>query len=453
MRALGFLLVVMAVLGCGPTQKCGPGNCSGCCDNTGQCQTGNTNVSCGNGGLLCNACFAGQQCKFGICASSGAGGGSSSGGGGGSATGGGTGGGAGTGGGTTTGGGTGGGGATGGGSGSSWTSWCNSYISAYCSTAVRCGAYASAARCNSFANLGNYCATTPAIRDGRQALDPSSSSACLSSLNGACDAVNGSACSKSLVGTVPLNQGCFGTAECATNLYCDLSSTCPGLCRPAAQVGQPDANSTCVSDSYPYGGICTALVPIGQSCAPVSPQTTDRTCVFQAFCASGTKVCTAKRLAGQSCGGVSGECAGFLSCHGGVCEGSGAASAACDSTRPCRVDLKCSSTNVCVPLADVNASCTAPFGDCQYDLICDKPVGSSTGTCQTTHTLGQSCTYFGYQCGFINVANYCTATSAMPSGVCALKKGLGASCVNSEECTTGTACTSGMCAGCIDPTP
>ena len=449
MRALGFLFVVVAVLGCGPTQKCAPGSCSGCCDSTGQCQTGNTNVNCGNGGLLCNACFTGQQCNLGICASSGSGGGSSSGGGGG-ATGGGGGTATGGGGGTATGGG---GGATGGGSGSAWTTWCPGYVTSVCDASVRCGAYASATVCRAFANAVGICNPTPAINDGRQALDSTAAAACLNSMSGACEAADLTACGKALRGTVQPNQGCYNTVECATNLYCNLSSTCPGLCQPAIAVGQAlPPGASCVSGYYGYGGVCVANSPIGQSCAPQSPQTTDRTCVPEAFCQAVTKVCTAKRLAGQSCSTSNAECAGLLQCHGGVCEALGTSSAACDTTRSCRADLKCSATNVCVPLADVNAACTSAFGDCRYDLICDKPVGSSAGTCQAIHTIGQSCTSGGYQCGLFNSGNYCTATSVTPTGVCALKKGVGASCVSYEECKTSS-CAASVCAGCADPTP
>lgn len=62
MRPLALVLFLAAsavTLGCGPAVKCGPGNCSGCCDSSGACQTGTTNVACGNGGLICNACFVG----------------------------------------------------------------------------------------------------------------------------------------------------------------------------------------------------------------------------------------------------------------------------------------------------------------------------------------------------------------------------------------------------------
>jgi len=128
---LGLLigLTTSSLVGCGTTTHC-DSSCTGCCDSTGACVLGNTNASCGFGGVTCASCTVTQQCGNGSCiplstgggsggsVGGGTGGGSTGGGTGGGATGGGTGGGA-TGGGTgggATGGGTG-GGATGGGTG------------------------------------------------------------------------------------------------------------------------------------------------------------------------------------------------------------------------------------------------------------------------------------------------------------------------------------------------
>ncbi len=209
--------------------------------------------------------------------------------------------------------------------------------------------------------------------------------------------------------------------------------------------------ASCADGSYQYGTTCTAPVPAGQSCAPANGQTYDRQCVLSAFC-SPTKVCTAKRLSGQSCSMSYGECAGLLQCYGGVCGGTGALGMACDSTRPCRYDLQCGSANVCVSAGTINSPCSSFSGQCRPDLICDVPEGMTTGTCQRVHGLGESCTLTGYQCGFANQSIYCTATSTSMTGVCALKKGQGAFCSSGTECLGGT-CTNSMCGGCVDPTP
>lgn len=456
---LGFLLLGSAVLvGCGAPAKCGPGSCSGCCDATGQCQAGNSNLACGTGGLICGACNLGTTCNLGLCASSGTGGGSSSGGGGGSATGGGGGGGGsatGGGGGSATGGGGGiTGGGSGGGSGSSFETWCGTYVNTICDVAARCGLYSSASICRSSVGTSLTCATTPALRDGRTAFDSSIAASCRSQLStAACDAVDVfTACAPALHGTVALNGACYGANECANNLYCDSGSTCPGVCLASVAIGQSTTGgASCVTGAVSYNSVCVAPTPVGQSCAPTGGSNSDRPCVASAFCSS-TRVCTAKRLSAQSCTpGSYSECAGLLQCTGGFCGGLGALSASCDSTRRCMGDLQCGATNVCVALGSINTACSSPSGQCQPNLICDVPAGMTTGTCQAIHTIGQPCTYFGYQCGFSSQL-YCTATSSAMSGVCAMQKGPGASCQTYAECTSNT-CTNSVCAGCADPTP
>jgi hypothetical protein len=183
----------------------------------------------------------------------------------------------------------------------------------------------------------------------------------------------------------------------------------------------------------------------------VSPQVSARQCVPEAFCATGTEICTAKRTAGQSCTQSYYECAGLLQCHGGICGGLGALNAPCDTSRPCKYGLKCGTTNVCVNTGAIGAPCTGFYGDCEPHLTCDVPAGQTMGTCSRIHTLGESCTYGHYQCGFAG-ALYCTATSVSPTGICAMKKGVGASCSSYDECATSN-CASNVCAGCVDPTP
>lgn len=54
----------------GAPPKCGPGNCSGCCDKNGSCRNGGESDACGQGGGVCDDCFAkGQGCSAGKCQS------------------------------------------------------------------------------------------------------------------------------------------------------------------------------------------------------------------------------------------------------------------------------------------------------------------------------------------------------------------------------------------------
>ncbi|MCE7894807.1 MAG: hypothetical protein DYH12_34745 [Sorangiineae bacterium PRO1] len=52
----------------GPPPKCGPANCSGCCDAKGACRNGAESDACGKSGGVCDDCLAkGQGCSAGVC--------------------------------------------------------------------------------------------------------------------------------------------------------------------------------------------------------------------------------------------------------------------------------------------------------------------------------------------------------------------------------------------------
>lgn len=451
MRALAFLFVCVVIVGCGPTTKCGPKSCSGCCDSAGQCQTGGTPLACGSGGLLCAPCALGQSCNLGLCLSAAGGGnggaigGGAGGGSGGGFTGGGSGGG-------FTGGGTGGGA----GSGSTYETWCRSnYAVSTCDLGVRCGVYATNSLCQAYDTIYDQCFTTRGLRDGRTLFDSNRAASCISMLNsGACDTVDVSRCFDVQRGAGSLNAACYGANECDPSLYCDTASTCPGVCRPVTPAGQSYTTAaSCAQGTTATGGICQPLVQVGQSCA-VATGMPGRQCVTTAFCSTPEKICTLQRTAGQSCT-TYGQCGGVLQCSGGFCGSLAPLSAPCDSTRPCKYGLFCGSSNVCVETGVVGTPCTRLFGECRPDLICDVPAGMSSGRCEPLHTLGQSCTDNRYQCGLPSYSTarlYCTSTSTMTTGVCAMTKGLGASCASPFECTS-VICTNSRCAGCVDPTP
>ena len=296
------------------------------------------------------------------------------------------------------------------------------------------------------------------MSDGRSVFDAAAGQACINEVNSlACDAHGSFACGMMIHGTVGLNGACYGDRECQSDLICDTTSTCPGLCRTPTPDGQTSNGVPCALSSSLYGTVCLGPTPIGQSCAPTGTVTRDRLCTLGAFC-SAAKVCTAQPLANEGCTpGDYYECAGSLHCSGGVCAPLGAVSAPCDSTRFCKSDLYCSATNVCTPPGPVGTACSAVAWQCQPRLFCEMLAGSPTGTCQAPHTIGQSCTWRGYQCGELGGGSslYCTATSSTP-GVCALKKSADAACQGSSECQSQT-CTNSVCVPypgvCVDPTP
>lgn len=63
--------VVAAVLSflasCGPTSRCGPGACDGCCDAMGACVTASSITACGTGGASCSTCTRSDSCVNGAC--------------------------------------------------------------------------------------------------------------------------------------------------------------------------------------------------------------------------------------------------------------------------------------------------------------------------------------------------------------------------------------------------
>ena len=83
MRQLCLLLLCLAA--CGPVQRpCGPSTCTGCCDASGQCQSGGSTSACGARGSACQVCGGiSATCVTGMCSSinPNAGGGSNTGGG------------------------------------------------------------------------------------------------------------------------------------------------------------------------------------------------------------------------------------------------------------------------------------------------------------------------------------------------------------------------------------
>ncbi|MBL8917986.1 MAG: hypothetical protein JNJ54_03925 [Myxococcaceae bacterium] len=69
--ALGAVLVASFVA-CGPTNRCAPGACNGCCDATGACVSGAEATACGTNGASCSTCGQGA-CVSGVCTSADAG--------------------------------------------------------------------------------------------------------------------------------------------------------------------------------------------------------------------------------------------------------------------------------------------------------------------------------------------------------------------------------------------
>lgn len=460
--------------GCGPTTaRCSTSTCTGCCDSSGVCRNGTESSACGRSGTACTTCLSGGLCSFGTCSIGNTGAGNAGGGAGGGVAGG-----------------------AGGGSSSStvtdWASWCRLASAAVEGFYGRCGYYTAQGAMESAALNESACVRTrpPGLADGRASLNTAGATACLALFNArSCTEGLPSGCEALLNGLVPRDGSCFDSAECDSTSWCDRATTCPGRCVARVALGQPaSGDARCVADAYPYNGVCTSLVAMGQSCAPTGGSTVTRACVGGGSCING--VCAPRALdltENQTCApNTNPECARGLQCVSNRCIPLVDLGGACDSVRSCKADLFCSPANLCTRPGVAGAVC-GPDQRCAAAFFCNRPATSPTGTCAPFRMNGETCTA-QFECDLdtlyctattsmpsgvcrprgavtaacsysqrffaCNDGLYCTATATSPTGVCANTKGANATCVDSAECQSRT-CTSGRCTAppCIDPTP
>lgn len=329
----------------------------------------------------------------------------------------------------------------------------------------------------------------PGLADGRSSLNLAGAQACLTLFNSrTCAQGLPSGCAALLTGNVARNGSCFETSDCDATSWCDLSTTCPGTCVARIAVGQPaSGDARCVENAYVFNGVCTALLAMGQSCAPPSGSTVTRACL-EGQCIN--NVCGPRQLdatENMACApNTQPECARGLQCVSNRCVPLVDVNGACDSVRSCKADLICSPANVCVRPGVAGAMC-GPNLNCARDFFCNRPSGQTMGTCAAIKQVGATCA-FDYECdigtmycttttaqpngvcrlkGMVSAACtydtrfsacgdglYCTATMASPAGVCANRKGAGATCVEFRECQS-SGCMTGRCTTptCVDPTP
>lgn len=372
--------------------------------------------------------------------------------------------------------------------------FCLGYEDGLLSLQERCGFYSPEAtqllRRWTAGDCRNSGGRFPEAAAGRARLDPVVASRCLAELrNASCTSLTHLApCSRAFVGVIDDGGACYTSNSCASGLYCHVTTGCPGRCRPRREIGQTvSSNEACIETAENYGGTCTLLVPLGQSCAPTSGLTEPRSCVEVAVCTAGVCVVApafSLLAAGQSCAGGAG-CGIGLSCVSGVCRPFGAAGSSCDSAQRCQADLFCSS-GVCSAYSSIGEPC-GPSSGCKPDLLCSSASGPGLGSCVPRRTAGQSCVSSsecdpagGLVCFGTSTSSavcriqarvgeactstvdqnqcrqsFCTATSSMMSGVCASLKPPGSSCNGGYECQ-GEACFAGVCVvptSCIDPGP
>lgn len=379
----------------------------------------------------------------------------------------------------------GGSGVTGGGTGAlTVEAYCDSYTDAYYDVYVRCGEYTREGVEPLIARQkAQQCSTvrvTSGIADGRTQLNISGVQACLTDLpNLPCTQFFPPSCGAPYTGLVELDGGCLKPSDCKTGSWCDFPPACAGACKARTAVGAPSVNmygEDCAEGSTVYEGVCTALVAAGQSCAPTSG-TTKRPCVLGSTCSS-NNVCVAYADlgAGATCtDGESPGCTRGTRCISNVCTPLLGVDAACDATKPCKVDLQCTALNkceraavagepcgtaarrncavtnfycdstsgTCVARGQQGAACTAS-DKCINGLWCSSTVAAPNGTCQSRGGVNAACVY-EHRLEACQDALYCTATFSSPNGVCASPKPEGAACADAIECASGLRCSNATC--------
>ncbi|MFL5318553.1 MAG: hypothetical protein ACJ790_02780 [Myxococcaceae bacterium] len=435
---LGALLALSPSCGTGkPT--CGPANCNGCCDATGQCQPGNGSQFCGISGGVCTACTFTESCTLGRCTPFGNGGGSGGGVGGG--TGGGDGG---------TGGGAGGGGGT-----------------------VGCNPACNSTQCCQFnASSGNYtcvnAGSSLACKNGAGACEVcTGSSTCQTSGTPGC---KDTSCNGCVSGTTCLSTGQQSTAACGlggsncgqcgsnqtctngvcTNLPCN-SSTCPNGCCDAFGACQQHSTNACGN----AGGTCSTCTS-GQTCSSSGTCTTSTTCNSSTCpngCCNGSGVCTTTQ-GNSSCGlnGVScAVCGSGQVCSSGSCAtGSGSVGSTCTSNSDCSAlgsGAICKLTTASGAQSYQDGFCTVPCtagtaGDSTCaglttGAICGTPSSSLSSFGETQSYCWPTCgpnfdqCRLGYTCYFGNTGKTTTGCWIDPPAPPNL---VGKACTSTTQC-------------------
>jgi hypothetical protein len=298
----------------------------------------------------------------------------------------------------------------------------------------------------------------------------------LSEALAACDAV---------VGTVPQGQGCVNSAECAGELICDRTMTCPGVC--SAPKASPELGSV------PLGGACGPVICLDLDDDPTNDVKRCEQCQEGLVCYKDT--CRVDWQLGEGCSDPA-ACWPKLWCDvaRGQCVPSALAGEACDGSgfnAPRCVDgYFCSAPRLqvgsCLPKSATGGPCVDQYSciDADHERCIPAETPGALGVCGPAAGVGSPCRYredcatafcaadqhcrepaVGAACGdhcgegFDCVNALCVTErfagdecgpsdacqqSLCQNGVCTVQRRIGEACAASEDCLSRR-CTQGAC--------
>mgnify|MGYP001397181157 CR=1 FL=1 len=331
--------------------------------------------------------------------------------------------------------------------------YCSRYAEAAFGREARCGEATSAWAAFSAQELTLMCSR--AAKGSTNQLNVPALEACIAAYqNASCERTQPFAeCEAAVVvqGSLPQDSPCTSDTECEPSLYCDMPMTCPGRCAPRIGIGQPvTATQRCVAEAAPYNGVCQLRVPMGMSCAPTGGSSERRACQAPYRCLA-TELCGIETSPGLNapCDPAGTACGLGLQCVANTCVPKVALDGACDATRRCQSGLDCSAGRcVARTLVSIGGACDATHVCGSGTAFCNKPAGSTAGTCAPLRDVGDTCTFSGGECRF---GLSCSATEQAP-GVCSLPGQLGDACSLTRACELRLYCTAtvsgqqGVCA-------
>lgn len=312
----------------------------------------------------------------------------------------------------------------------------------YCGYLAGCGFASSQASCLAFARglISEFVQQlAPSIEAGRIGLGVNSAQCTADIAALSCAQDLPLSCSRLTDGLVAAGGGCATTAECGNGYFCDLSSTCPGVCTAQVEAGQMAASSEgCLPPLYRGSeGTCVAPVAVGGSCAYDGMGEPPR-CGQDSYCDSTAFTCVSTRPAGAMCS-ASEHCGGMNECRDGTCQAYLGVGEDCSTTGPCQVDLSCfqgSGAGECRLKASEGGACYSNQ-DCTSALFC---VGeaSGAGTCQGVGEEGARCEDASQCAGDL----VCFVPSGSV-GTCQQPRALGEVCRASSDCESQLYCAAG----------